>query len=99
MTTQENFDNFAKLIKIVEYLVINSTQDVDESNICGVVIEKCPQFSAVGSPRQLSLLDLAVSLYKPTVSNSCFSLLLESGGHVFINKFERDGFQPLKLKN
>ena len=40
---------FAKLIKIIEHLVVNSVQDVDESSLCHITIEKCPKFPATGS--------------------------------------------------
>ena len=87
---------FASLIKILEHFFQNPAQGINVSVLCCEAIEKCPKVPA-GSPLISNLLDLAITLFRPSVSVNFLSLLLESGGHIFVNEIGRDGFRPLQI--
>ena len=87
---------FTSLIKILEHFFQNPVPGINVSVLCCEVIEKCPKFPA-GSPLHSNLLDLAITLFHPSLSVSFLSLLLESGGHMFLNEIGRDGFRPLQM--
>ena len=64
------------------------------SSLCSKAIDKCLTFPTC-SLLHSNLLDLVLTSFD--VTTDFLSLLLESGGHIFVNEFGHNGFRPLKL--
>lgn len=64
---------FTSLIKILEYFFENPVQGINVSVLCCEAIEKCPKIPA-GSPLHSNLLDLAITLFRPSVNINFISL-------------------------
>ena len=85
---------FKLLLQLLKYLCKNSDLYNDVSSLCREAIDRCPTFRTSSSLHS-NLLDLALTSFD--VTTDFLSLLLESGGHIFVNEVGCDGFRPLKL--
>ena len=86
--------SFTLLLKLLEYLYNNPYSRNDVSSLCREAIDKCLTFPTC-SPLHSNLLDLVLTSFD--VTTDFLSLLLESGGHIFVNEVGHNGFRPLKL--
>ena len=86
--------SFKLLLQLLEYLWKNSELHNDVSNLCHEAIDRCPTFHTYTSLHS-NLLNLALTYFD--VTTDFLSLLLESGGHIFVNEVGNYGFRPLKL--
>ena len=84
--------SFICLIRLLQYLYKNTNLHNDVSILCREAIDRCPKFPTL-SPLYSNLLDLVLTFF----TTNFLSLLLESGGHIFVNEVGCDGFRPLKL--
>ena len=84
------------LLTVLEFLYDNPIRGVNVPYLCRKAFEKCHKFPA-RSPLYSNLLDIALTLFNPSISVHFLSLLLESGGSAFINEVGRHGFRPLTL--
>ena len=86
--------SFLCLLRLLQYLYKNTNLHNDVSILCREAIDRCPTFPT-SSPLHSNLLDLLLTSFD--VTTDFLSLLLESGGHIFVNEVGCDGFRPLKL--
>ena len=87
-------NSFMLLLMLLKYLYKNTNLHNDVSILCREAIDRCPTFPT-SSPLHSNLLDLLLTSFD--VTTDFLSLLLESGGHIFVNEVGCDGFRPLKL--
>ena len=90
----DHINSFRFLLQLLEYLYKNSDLSNDVSSLCHEAIDKCPTFPSY-SPLHSNLLDIALTSID--ITTDFLSLLLESGGHIFVNEVGYNGFRPLKL--
>ena len=90
----DHINSFRFLLQLLEYLYKNSDLGKDVSRLCHEAIDRCPTFPTY-SPLHSNLLDLALASFD--ITTDFLSLLLESGGDIFVNEVGHNGFRPLKL--
>ena len=90
----DHINSFRFLLQLLEYLYKNSDLSNDVSSLCHEAIDRCPTFPS-SSPLHSNLLDIALT--SNDITTDFLSLLLESGGRIFVNEVGYNGFRPLKL--
>ena len=89
--------NWKDCFRLLDSLSQNSFHHIDVTSLCRQVVEKCPEF-LIRSIWHVNALDIVLLGHHWRRLSDCFlSLLLKSGGDIFVNKVGLTGYRPLSL--